>query len=157
MKELIQALARTGDEVYAKIGRVVTVDLKGMTCDVQPVDGSSKILGVHLQADSDHGGFLLIPKDDSLVSVVFINKETAVLANAGELNSAAFQIEKTKFEITNEGFLLQKEQETLKKLMLDLLAAIKLMTFTTNMGPTIKLINEAQFTAIENRFKSFLK
>ncbi|MBB6274738.1 hypothetical protein HDF26_005220 [Pedobacter cryoconitis] len=157
MKELIQALARTGDEIYAKIGRVVAVDLKGMTCDVQPIDGSSKILGVHLQTDSDHGGFLLIPKDKSLVSVIFINKETAVLANSGELTSATFQIEKTKFEMTSEGFLLQKEQETLKKLMLDLLAAIKLMTFTTNMGPTIKLINEAQFTAIENRFKSFLK
>ena len=157
MKELIQALARTGDEIYAKMGRVISVDLKGMTCDVKPIDGSSDILGVHLQADSDHGGFLLIPKEKSLVSVVFVNKETAVLANSGELTRASLQIEKTKFEMTPEGFLLQKEQETLKKLMLDLLAAIKLMTFTTNMGPTIKLINEAQFTAIEDRFKTFLK
>lgn len=115
MKEIIQALARTGDEVYAKIGRVVTVDLDKMTCKVQPIDGSSEILGVHLQADSDHGGFLLVPKEKSLVSVVFVNKETAVLANSGELTSASFQIEKTKLEMTAEGFLLQKEQETLKK------------------------------------------
>lgn len=156
MKELIQALARTGDEIYVKIGHVIAVDTKEMTCDVKPIDGSAEIFNVYLQADSDHGGFLLVPKKDSLVAVVFINKETAILANSGELSTANIQIEKTKFGITPEGFLLQKEQETLKKLMLDLLAAIKALKFTTNMGPTIKLINEAQFTAIENRFKSFL-
>ena len=157
MKELIQALAQTGDEIYTKICRVIAVDDQEMTCDVKPIDGGAEIFGVYLQADSDHGGFLLLPQKGSLVAVVFINKETAVVTNTGEITSASFQLEKTRFEMTPEGFLLQKEQETLKKLMLDLFAAIKAMTFTTNMGPTIKLINEAQFTSIENRFKSFLK
>jgi len=41
--------------------------------------------------------------------------------------------------------------------MLDLISAIKAMKFTTNMGPTIELINRPEFIAIENRFKSFLK
>ncbi|WPC14606.1 hypothetical protein LEQ04_08430 [Riemerella anatipestifer] len=53
--------------------------------------------------------------------------------------------------------MLRKDNETLAKLMRDLLVEIKKMKFTTNAGPTIKLINKPQFTAIENRFNNFLK
>lgn len=57
----------------------------------------------------------------------------------------------------NDGFLLKKENETLKALMVDLLTAIEAMRFTTRSGPTIKLLNKQQFTDIKNRFKEFLK
>lgn len=57
----------------------------------------------------------------------------------------------------NDGFLLKKENETLKKLMVDLLQEIQKMKFTTNTGSTIKLVNRPQFLNIEKRFKDFLK
>lgn len=57
----------------------------------------------------------------------------------------------------NDGFLLKKENETLKKLMVDLLQEIQKMKFTTNTGSTIKLVNKPQFLNIEKRFKDFLK
>ena len=60
-------------------------------------------------------------------------------------------------QIDNSGFLLKKENETLKKLMVDLLQEIQKMKFTTNAGPTLLLLNKPQFLAIENRFKQFLK
>lgn len=57
----------------------------------------------------------------------------------------------------NDGFLLKKQNETLAKLMSDLLKEIQKMKFTTNTGSTIKLVNQPQFLSIENRFKDFLK
>lgn len=157
MKDIIQSLAKTDDEVYAKVGTVEKVDTDENTCDVIPLDGSAKIIDVYLQADSDNGGILQIPKVGSLVCVVFINKETAVIANTGEIDALRVKIKDTVLEIDQEGFLLKKENETLKKLMSDLLAAIKAMKFTTNNGPTINLINLQQFIDLENRFNQFLK
>ncbi|WP_318580873.1 hypothetical protein [Flavobacterium columnare] len=43
MKEIIQKLAKTADEIYAKIGEVVSVDKDNLTVDVQPLDGSALI------------------------------------------------------------------------------------------------------------------
>ena len=57
----------------------------------------------------------------------------------------------------NDGFLLKKQNETLAKLMSDLLKEIQKMKFTTNTGSTIKLVNQPEFLSIENRFKDFLK
>ena len=55
------------------------------------------------------------------------------------------------------GFNFKKENESLRSLMLELIGGIKKMRFTTNFGPTIKLINIADFEAIETKFKSLLK
>ncbi|WP_163444429.1 hypothetical protein [Flavobacterium columnare] len=173
MKEIIQKLAKTADEIYAKIGEVVSVDKDNLTVDVQPLDGSALIDDAYLQADSDNGGMLQIPKVGSLVCVVFINKETAIIANTGEIEDFTVKIQNsifemdvnkltlkkddTIFEIDQEGFLLKKENETLKKLMADLIKACKQLKFTTNNGPTISLINIQDFIAIETRFNQFLK
>ncbi|MCH4829780.1 MULTISPECIES: hypothetical protein [Flavobacterium] len=173
MKEIIQKLAKTADEIYAKIGEVVSVDKDNLTVDVQPLDGSALIDDAYLQADSDNGGMLQIPKVGSLVCVVFINKETAIIANTGEIDAFTIKIKNTSFEISpdkavlkkdntilemdQDGFLFKKENETLKKLMADLIKACKQLKFTTNNGPTISLINIQDFIAVETRFNQFLK
>jgi len=43
MKEIIQKLASTGDEIYAKICEVTSVDQDNKTADLKPLDGSSEI------------------------------------------------------------------------------------------------------------------
>ena len=68
-----------------------------------------------------------------------------------------FKRDQVHFKIDQDGFLLKKENENLKKLMADLITAIKALKFTTNYGPTINLINIADFIALENRFNQFLK
>ena len=40
MKELLQKLTETGDEIYAKICEVTSVDIENQTADLQPLDGS---------------------------------------------------------------------------------------------------------------------
>lgn len=157
MKELIQKLASSGDEIYGKICEVIKVHREGKMADLQPLDGSSPILGAYLMTDDAFGGVFFEPQVGSFVTALFITKEIAVVVNTSGLEQIQMKIQGTEFQIDEQGFLLKKENETLKKLMKDLIKAIKKMKFTTNMGPTIKLINESEFTALEKRFNQFLK
>lgn len=158
MKDLIQKLASTGDEIYAKICEVTKVDGDKKTADLKPLDGSAEVFGAFLVTDFDNGGIYLEPKKGALVCVVFVTKEIAVMVNPGELVKMQLEIEQTKFRIDKDGFLLKKQNESLAKLMGDLLKEIQAMKFTTYAGgPTLNLLNKPKFMAIENRFKQFLK
>ena len=169
----MKTITKSSEEVYAKVGKVLEVNKIEKTVYVKPIDDSAEIFDVRLQAESETGGLVLYPKVGSMVLVVFINKNSAAVVNTSEIekfkliiDKAALEIDKDKFlfkreqvefEIDQAGFLLKKENETLKKLMVDLITAIKALKFTTSNGPTINLINIADFVALENRFNKFLK
>ena len=169
----LKNITKTSDEVYAKVCEVLEIDQDEKTVNVKPVDDTAEIYNVRLQAESESGGLVLFPKVGSMVLIVFINKNNAAVVNTSEIEklelvieNSELQIDKDKFlfkreqvqlEVDQEGFLLKKENETLKKLMADLITAIKALKFTTNNGPTINLINIADFIALENRFNQFLK
>ncbi|MBP7174003.1 MAG: hypothetical protein KBA33_08075 [Cloacibacterium sp.] len=157
MKEIIQALANTGDEVYAKICKVISVNNDEKTADLKPLDGSSDILDAYLVTDDEKGSCYYEPKVGSVVCIVFVSKEIGVVVSASELVQWRLKIKNVELKIDKDGFLLRKESETLRALMVDLLQEIQKMKFTTNMGPTILLVNKPQFIAIEKRFKQFLK
>jgi hypothetical protein len=89
--------------------------------------------------------------------VVFLDKHNAQICNVSELDKLYLKIGGVEFKIDATGFMLKKQNENLKKLMADLLKAIKAMKFTTNQGPTISLINIADFIALEARFNDLLK
>jgi uncharacterized ubiquitin-like protein YukD len=98
------------------------------------------------------------PKVGSNCLIGFINNSETLpfLIMADEVEEIDVNVDKCQFNI-NDGFFLKKQNETLAKLMSDLLKEIQKMKFTTNTGSTIKLVNKPQFLAIENRFKDFLK
>lgn len=156
MKNFIQKLAETGDEIYAKICEVKSVDVENQTADLEPLDGSSEILDARLQVAEN--GVFVEPKIGSLVACVFVSKETAVVVNYSEIKQFQIKIEGVEFQFDKEGFLLKKENETLAKLMSDLLQEIQNMKFLTSSGgPTTKLINKPKFKEIEKRFNKLLK
>ena len=75
-----------------------------------------------------------------------------------EIESIDLKMEETQLKVDEKGFLLKKENETLAKLMTDLLQEIQKMKFlTVSGGPTTRLINQPKFKEIENRFKELLK
>lgn len=170
---VIKKISKSSDEVYAKVCEVLEVNATDKTIDVKPIDDTAEIFNVRLQAESETGGLVLIPKVGSMVLVVFLNKNNAAVVNTSKITNYELKIENcellidkdgfllkredVQFQIDQEGFLLKKENETLKKLMADLITAIKALKFTTNNGPTINLINIADFIALENRFNQFLK
>lgn len=138
---------------------VVSVDKNAGTCTIS--DEGLEYTDVQLSASVEDGAkrFHLFPKVGSSVLVSPINEDLHRLYVEffSEVESIDLKIEAVQLQIDSDGFLLKKENETLKKLMVDLLHEIQKMKFTTNAGPTILLLNKPQFTAIENRFKQFLK
>jgi len=157
LSSTLRKLTETNDEIYSKVCKVLAIDQEEKTVNVKPVDDTAEIYNVRLQAESETGGLVLFPKVGSMVLVVFINKNNAAVINTSEIEKLSLVISSCTFEVDNTGFLLKKENETLKKLMADLITAIKALKFTTNNGPTINLINIADFTALETRFNQFLK
>lgn len=138
---------------------VVSVDKANGTCSVN--DGELEYTDVLLSAQMAENGkrFYLFPKVNSWVMISPIQEDLNRLYVEfySEIESFDLQISMTRMQIDEDGFLLKKENETLKALMVDLLTAIEAMRFTTRSGPTIKLLNKQQFTDIKNRFKEFLK
>lgn len=157
LKELIQELAKTSDEIYAKVCKVISVDAEEKTADLEPVDGSAVIDEVYIMTDHENGGLYLEPVVGSLITVVFVNKETALMVSSSALKQFQIKIESTELQVDKDGLYLKRENETLKALVNDLLEAIKKMKFTTNTGSTIKLVNITDFINIQNRFKTLLK
>ena len=91
-----------------------------------------------------------------LIGLIENDETKPFLIWADEVESYELKVGETEFKM-QDGFLLKKESETLYKLMADLLQEIQRMKFTTNVGPTVSLINRLKFKQIENRFKDFLK
>lgn len=138
---------------------VVSVDKTNGTCVVN--DGELEYTDVLLSAQMVENGkrFYLFPKVNSWVMISPIQEDLNRLYVEfySEIEAFDLQISMTRMQIDEDGFLLKKENETLKKLMVDLLQEIQKMKFTTNTGSTILLVNKPQFLSIENRFKNFLK
>lgn len=138
---------------------VISVDKKNGTCVCD--DGEIEHTDVRLSAiiDEEKQKHYLFPEVGSTVLVTPIDNDYnyQFVSAISEPEEMYLQIGDVTLSVNKDGFCLKKENETLKKLMVDLIVAIKAMKFTTNAGPTIKLINAPTFEAIENRFKDFLK
>ncbi|MRJ11390.1 hypothetical protein EDL98_09955 [Ornithobacterium rhinotracheale] len=133
---------------------ISAVDWENKTCEAKGLHDDLDFHEVHLGL----GSVNFKPKVNSkaLIGLIENNSAKPYLILAEDLESIEFKTGETELKITN-GFLLRKENETLKALMADLIAAIKRMKFTTNTGSTIKLINEPEFTALEKRFNNLLR
>ena len=135
IKDLIQQLAYTGQELYVKVCRVTSVDEEAKTADVSPLDGSSSINDVYLVVDFDKGGFYLQPKIGSLVCVAFINKETAIVVGTSELEKVECILGGFTLKIEDGKLQLKNEQADFKTLLNDLLIELKSAIIQTPAGP----------------------
>jgi hypothetical protein len=159
-KELQEALKMLGSRGVSTFpAKVVSVNKNEGTCIVD--NGNLEFTDVALSATVEDNAkrFFLFPKVGSfvLVSPIEENLLRLYVEFFSEIEDFNMQIDGTQMQIDKNGFLLKKENETLKKLMVDLLQEIQKMKFTTNTGSTINLVNQPQFLSIENRFKTFLK
>lgn len=142
---------------------VVSVDKENGTCTIA-VDGL-ELSDVQLSSviDGNNKKFYLFPAVDSSVLVSPINEDLHRLyvEAYSEIESLDLNIGSVQFQIDQTGFLLKKENETLKKLMSDLITAIKAMSFVvttpSGVGATTTLNNASQFEGVLNRFNQFLK
>ncbi|PXY44529.1 hypothetical protein [Flavobacterium hydrophilum] len=161
-----QQMAKNDGPAVSNIAKVKSVDENKALCVLIDED-DQEILDVRLRPVlSEKKSFILVPKVGSYVLAVRVEDDDDwMIIAADEVTKVGYYIENTIIEVDASGFLFQKENETLKKIMVDFLAAIKSMSFQVNTtgtasaqsGTTNVLINEAQFTAIETRINQFLK
>lgn len=139
--------------------RILSVDKKNGTCKVSDEEIEYSDVQLASVIDGSNKKFYLFPKVGSSVLVSPINEDIhrLYIESYSEIESMDLSIDKVRFQVDKDGFLLKKENENLKLLMADLIKAIKKMKFTTNNGPTIKLINIQDFISLETRFNKFLK
>ena len=105
-----------------------------------------KSKGIIFEYDKSH---LNIDKDKIINKVTENSKSTLTEKDLDII------INELQLRIDNGGFTLKKADETLKKIMMDLLSEIEAMKFKNTVGQTLLMINKPKFTAIKMRIKSF--
>lgn len=157
LQEALKKLTKRGVDTFP--AQVVSVDKNEGSCVVS--DGEIEYSDVALSATVEESGkrFFLFPKVGSYVLVSPIQEDLHRLYVEffSEIEDFDLKIEGVQFRINQDGFLLKKENETLKNLMSDFIQACRNMVFQTNSGITIELLNDMEFEGVLNRFKQFLK
>lgn len=138
------------------LGKVVSVDEDELTCVV--LDDETEINDVRLRpVINGNESMTLFPKVDGWVLIVRIDtEEDFMVIGADEIDKIRIKVGTSEFEI-QDGFLIKRDDETLKKIFDDLFTAIEQLTVNTNVGPSSVPINAADFAAIKTRVDNLLK
>ena len=163
IRAAFEKMAKEDGPAVSNIAKVKSVDETKATC-VLVDENEQEIFDVRLRPVlTGKKSFILVPKVGSLVLAVRVEDDDDWMVIASdEIERIGYYIETSIFEMDSTGFLLKKENETLRKIMVDLIGAVKAMSFTlttpdTINGSTTLLNNATQFTAIETRINGFLK
>lgn len=139
---------------------VVDLDAENSVCTAVTVDGV-ELPEVQLRANIDPAGkkaWVLFPARGSEILIGNVDNGTQwCVLMVSEISSIRSEINNAVFEIDGEKFQLSNEGENLGQLIDELFTAICNMVFTTNVGPTISLVNQPDFINLQSRFKELLK
>ena len=158
-KELQDALAKMlQKDAVTFYAMVVSVDKEKGTC-LAADDGLEYKARLSAVINNESEKFFLFPKVGSKVLIACIEEDLHQLyvAKYSDIEDFQLKIADSILVMDASGFNFKKENESLRSLVLELIDGIKKMRFTTNFGPTINLINIADFEAVETKFKSLLK
>jgi hypothetical protein len=166
IRKALEQMAKNDGPAVSNIAKVKSVDETKATC-VLVDENEQEIFDVRLRPVlTGKKSFILVPKVGSLVLAVRVEDDDDWMVIASdEIEKIGYYIGTTIMEIDAIGFLFQKENETLKKILVDLIGAVKAMSFLVSTtgtaaaqtGVTNTLNNTAQFAAIETRINQFLK
>lgn len=133
---------------------VISVNWEERTCDAKGIYDDLEFYNILIGA----GSIDVKPKIGTRILIGIINNDetTCALLSAEEIEKIEIKAGQCELTIDN-GFLLKKENETLKKLLGDLIQACRNMVFQTNAGVTLKLLNDPEFEVLKTRFNNFLK
>ncbi len=148
-------------KVTLVLAKVTAIDEAAQTCDVEDIVGEHEIFDVRLRASSANKGLLIVPEMGSQVLIGAIGQsdtEYCVLSFT-KVKKLSVEIDSVSYEIDNQGFLIKKGGEDLKKILNDLIQQIQLLTVTcaAPATPSSPPLNNAAFVAIKSRLNLLLK
>lgn len=143
LKEAIQELAKSNEEVYCKICTVDSVDDAARTVDCTPLDDSAPLMGVNLQANQEFDkGIVIFPTVGSSVIVGFLNKDTAAILLCEQVDRVEIAIEDMTVVIDGQGIVINGG---------GLGGLVKVEPLTTRLNTLEKDLN-----ALKTAFKSWV-
>ena len=81
----------TRERIYCSIGKVKTgtIDIAKRTCTIEPIDGTPALFDVRLQSSESlaNKGLCIFPKENSFVTVAYLNPTTGVIVSTSEIDS----------------------------------------------------------------------
>lgn len=157
IRQKLGDLAGSSGPAVSNIAKVKSVDENGAVCVLEDEDGQ-EIPEVRLRPVlTGKKSFLQIPKIGSLVLAVRIeDDEDWMIIACDEVDKFLWATDTTKVELTDKVHI-SANNKNMAELIDKLFEAILKMRFTTNAGPTIRLINRPEFESLKNEFKELLK
>lgn len=152
----LEDIARSHAPTVSNIAKVKSVDEESATCILIDED-EQEYLEVRLRPVlNGKQSFLQIPKVGTFVLAIRIeDDEDWMVIACDEVEKFLWITETASIEIS-EKILLQANGENMLSLMERLFTVIE-KGYTTNNGPTIRLILEPEFISVKNDFKKLLK
>lgn len=157
IREGFKQMAKNDGPAVSNIAKVKSVDESKAICTLIDEDGQ-EIFNVRLRPVlTGKKSFILVPKVGSYVLAVRVEDDDDwMIIACDEVTKVAYYIGNTTLELTDKVHI-EAGGENLANLIDDLFAAIGKMVFTTNVGPTINLVNKAEFESLRTKFKTLLK
>ena len=157
IRESLKAMAKEHGPAVSNIAKVKSVDEEKAICVLVDEDGQ-EFFNVRLRPVlSGKKSFILVPKVGTYVLAVRVEDDDDwMVIAADEVTKVAYYVGQTQIELTDKVHI-EAGGENFADLVDQLFEAIGKMVFTTNVGPTIKLVNKPEFEAIRTKFKTLLK
>lgn len=157
IRQKLGDLAGSSGPAVSNIAKVKSVDENGAVCVLEDEDGQ-ELPEVRLRPVlTGKKSFLQIPKIGSLVLTVRIEDDDDwMIIACDEVDKFLWVTDTTKIELTDKVHI-SANNKNMAELIDKLFEAILKMRFTTNAGPTIRLINRPEFESLKNEFKELLK
>ena len=157
IRERLGDLVSSSGPAVSNIAKIKSVNENQATCVLEDEDGQ-EIPEVRLRPVlTGKKSFLQIPIIGSLVLVVrIVDDDDWMIIACDEVDKFLWVTDTTKVELTDKVHI-SANNKNMAELIDKLFEAILKMRFTTNAGPTIRLINRPEFESLKNEFKELLK
>ncbi len=152
MKDLIEALIKQNIPLTLDVGTVKKVS--GDVCHVESLTTSKDFFKCRLNAiEKNENEYLkFTPKKNSTVVFgIFKDTEKAIIISTSEVESIDYKIGNTVFTIDETGFIIKKENDSLREILADFMDEVnKIVVIYGNT------INKAAVTTIKQRLNTIL-
>jgi hypothetical protein len=163
MDEFAESLERLRARMGSRFRLIMTGMAKEVTdtsCTVSR-EGLPDLLEVRLNAiDDDLQSFAtIVPKEGSevLVGIVEGQKAEAVVISCSEVEKVIWKCGDTQLLFDKDGYTMKRRDESLKKILDNILDEVLKLTVPTSTGPSGTPINAAAFTQIKQRLPNLFK
>ncbi|HXS38340.1 MAG TPA: hypothetical protein VN721_16680 [Flavipsychrobacter sp.] len=154
LRDLLKTFTRRDSATLA--GVASDVDTSAYTCSVTLANGLT-LQDVQLKAlKQDTNGAVLIPAEGSWVQILDIGNPDYLVVSCEVLQKAIITINEQVFTMDGNTYSIKSGDESLFKILNDLLTQILALTVTTSSGPSGTPINATDFQDIQTRLSNLL-